>query len=207
MAKLTFKYSTMNSGKSMDLLRTVYNYEENGFKVLVMKPEIDTRGDDTIVTRAGLSRKVDILISKNAYILKLLRSKAEDLENVKCVFVDEAQFLSVSQVNELFTFTKALDIPVICYGLRNNFRLRAFEGSARLLEIADVLEEFKTLCYCGEIARYCGRKVNGEYVSEGDDVVIDGSDNVEYVPLCGEHYLSDVSHLDFNRVRKLVKKK
>lgn len=192
MSKLHFKYATMNSGKTIDLMRTAYNYEENGYKVLIIKPSIDTKGNDEIVTRVGLSRKVDLLLATRDTVL----DKIEGIENIRCIFVDEAQFLTTKQVDELYLITKKYDIPVICYGLRLNFKMESFEGSRRLLEIAEELEELITLCKCGEVARYVGRKVNGEYVSSGDEVVIDGAcDDVEYVPLCGKCYLKDVKKI------------
>lgn len=202
MAKLTFKYASMNSGKTIDLIRTAYNYEEKGFNILVMKPLVDTKGSDCIETRIGLKRRVDFLIGFDDSILDLLKG---NLNLIKCIFVDEAQFLSVKQVDELFLISKVCDIDILCYGLRNNFRMESFSGSTRLLEIADILEEFKTLCYCGNMARYVGRKVNDKYVFDGDSVVIDGTKNVEYVPLCGEHYLSDVKGIDFDFVNESLK--
>lgn len=195
MAKLHFKYGTMNSGKSIDLIRTAHNYEECGYNVLVMKPIIDTKGSDMLDSRVGLKRKVDILINDDS-ILKLLKSKITD--NLACIFIDEAQFLNKKQIDELFFITKKLDIPVICYGLRTNFKMESFEGSRRLLEIADELEELKTLCKCMEIARFAGRKVNNEYTLDGLEVKIDGKDeNIEYVPLCGKCYLEKVKKIKF----------
>ncbi len=195
MAKLHFKYGTMNSGKSIDLIRTAHNYEECGYNVLVMKPIIDTKGPDMLDSRVGLKRKVDILINDDS-ILKLLKSKITD--NLACIFIDEAQFLNKKQIDELFFITKKLDIPVICYGLRTNFKMESFEGSRRLLEIADELEELKTLCKCMEIARFAGRKVNNEYTLDGLEVKIDGKDeNIEYVPLCGKCYLEKVKKIKF----------
>lgn len=202
MAKLIFKYSTMNSGKTIDLIRTVHNYEENNCKVIVMKPKVDTKAGTNIQTRIGLERKVDILIDENDSIIELLKGKLED---VKCIFIDESQFLKCGQVDELFIITKALDIPVICYGLRTDFKLDSFEGSKRLLEIAETLEEFKTLCYCGDVARYVGRKVNDKYVIEGNIIVIDGTNDVTYVPLCGKHYLENVTKIDLNKVNEDLK--
>ena len=202
MAKLIFKYSTMNSGKTLDLIRTIHNYEENNYKVLVLKPEIDKKGDNKITTRVGLERKVDFLIKETDSIINLLKG---NLENIECIFIDEAQFLNEGQVDELFIITKAMDIPVICYGLRNNFKLESFEGSRRLLEISDSLEEFKTLCYCGDIARYAARKVNGKYVVEGDVVVIDGEDNIEYIPFCGKHYLENVTKINLEKIKEDLK--
>ncbi|MBR2833329.1 MAG: thymidine kinase [Bacilli bacterium] len=199
MAKLHFKYASMNSGKSIDLLRTVYNYEENGFKVLVLKPKVDTKGKNNIKTRIGLEREVDFLIDENDNIIDLL---SHQLKDIASIFVDEVQFLSKDQIDELFIISKAIDIPIICYGLRNNFKMEAFEGSKRLLEIADVLEEFPTLCACGNIARYVGRKHNGNYEEEGEEVIIDGTEQYEYVPLCGNCYLTKVKKLDFKTINK-----
>lgn len=194
MAKLHFKYGTMNSGKSIDLMRTAYNYEEMGYKVLVLKPMIDTKGENKLSSRVGMERKVNILIPKDALILPLIKNKITN--DLACIFIDEAQFLSKRQIDNLFIITKKFDIPIICYGLRNNFKMEGFTGSIRLLEIADELEEIKTLCHCGEIARFAGRKVNGDFTLEGDEVVIDGSkDNIEYVPLCGKCYLEKLSKL------------
>ncbi len=198
MAKLHFKYGTMNSGKSIDLMRTAHNYEETGYDVLVMKPKIDTKGEDKLSSRVNMERKVDILIDENDSILKLVRDKIT--ENLSCIFVDEAQFLSARQIDELFFITKDLDIPVICYGLRNNFKMEAFVGSERLLTIAEELEELPTLCKCKDIARYVGRLVDDEFVSEGSTVLIDGSnENVEYIPLCGKCYLEKVKKIKFKR--------
>ena len=202
MAKLNFKYSTMNAGKTLDLIRTVYNYDENGYKVLVLKPKIDTKGEDYIVSRVGVSRKVDYLIDKEDSIVDLIKS---DLGDTKSIFVDEAQFLSKKQVDELFLISKVFDKDVICYGLRLNFKMDAFEGSKRLLEISEELEELKTICKCGNIARYVGRKVNGAYVNDGSEVVIDGTSNVEYIPLCGDCYLKEVEGVDYNKIKKLIK--
>lgn len=191
MAKLHFKYGTMNSGKSIDLMRTAYNYEEMGYNVLVLKPLIDTKGLDKLDSRVGIKRKVDLLIPKNSLIMPLIMNKIN--KKLACIFIDEAQFLSRNQIDNLFIITKKFDIPVICYGLRNNFKMEGFEGSIRLLEIAEELEEIKTLCNCGEVARYVGRKVDGKFKLEGTEVIIDGeNNNIEYVPMCGKCYLEKV---------------
>ncbi len=199
MAKLHFKYASMNSGKSIDLLRTVYNYEENGFKVIVMKPLADTKGDNFVQTRIGLERKVDFLINDEDDIFEIIKN---NLDGVRAIFIDEVQFLKAHQIDNLFIISKVYDIPVICYGLRTNFKMESFEGSKRLLEIADTLEELQTLCECGNIARYVGRKYNGEFQSSGEEIVIDGTDDYEYVPLCGDCYLKKVKKINF---KKLVK--
>ena len=189
MAKLIFNYSAMNSGKTMDLLRTAYNYEENGLKVIVMKPSIDTKGGDSIVTRVGLDRKVDFLIDNDCDVYDLLSDK---VSGIKCIFVDEAQFLTIEHINQLFRITKKLDVPVICYGLRTNFKSELFSGSMRLLALADELNEFKSLCSCGNMARFNARKLNGKFLFDGEDILIDGTSKIEYIPLCGECYLKKV---------------
>ena len=200
MAKLHFKYATMNSGKTIDLLRTAYNYEENHAKVLVLKPKIDTKAGSKISTRIGLEREVDYLIEEKSSILELLKGKLDD---IKCILIDEAQFLDRYQIDELNVITKALDIPVLCYGLRVNFKNELFDGSKRLMEVADELEPLYTLCSCTEIARFVGRKVNGEFSFDGEEVVIDGSDSsVEYLPLCGKCYLTKVKKLNLKQINK-----
>lgn len=204
MAKLHFKYGTMNSGKSLDIIKTIHNYEENGFNVLLLKPLIDTKGAKQIVSRAMKNgREVDMLISKDDNLIDLIIDRIDS--SIKCVFIDEAQFLTSKQVKELFIITKALDVSVICYGLRNNFMMRTFPGSAALLEIAEVLEELPTICGCGKTARYVGRSVNGEFQTDGEEVVIDGSDSkVEYIPMCGKCYLEQVEGEDLNKIKQKV---
>ena len=206
MGKLVLYYATMNSGKSFDLIRTDYNYRENGFETIVMKPSKDTKAEDYISTRAGLERKVDYLIGENDSIIDIL-SKS-NVASVACIFIDEAQFLSNKQIKELRDITAATDLSVICYALRLNFRGELFEGSKALFTDADKIYELKTLCpYCNEehVARYVGRKVNGEFVTDGDEVVIDGAnDNVEYVPLCEKHFLEYVKKKNMKLVRRRI---
>ena len=193
MAKLIFNYAAMGSGKTIDLLRTVYNYEENGLKVIVMKPSIDTKGGETLVTRIGLSRKTDFLILPDSSIMDLL---SDSLGKVDCIFIDEAQFLSEQQVIDLFIISNSYDVPVICYGLRTDFRGNLFPGSSKLLGLAEELHEFKTLCSCGEIARYNARRMDGKYIVDGDSILIDGTSNIEYVPLCADCYTKYVLSQD-----------
>ena len=197
MAKMHFKYASMNSGKSTDLIRTAYNYEENGYKVLIIKSIIDTKTKDTVSSRLGVEKKIDVLLLYSDNILEVLKGK---LKGISCILVDEAQFLSIKQVEDLFLISKACNIPVICYGLRTNFKMESFAGSKRLLEIADVLEELTTLCGCGEIARYVGRKVGENFVLEGEEIVIDGTANICYVPLCGKCYLTKVKKQNLNEI-------
>ena len=187
MAKLHFKYGAMASGKTMNILQTAYNYEKEGYSVIILKSDKDSKGDDKIVTRFGnVSRKVDALIKSDENIFKVIKSLIK--ENLACILVDEVQFLSAKQIDELFLITKEMDIPVLCYGLRTDFKMNGFSGSTRLLEIAEELEELPTLCNCKEIARYNARKIDGEFVSEGESIVIDDkgkNPNIDYVPLCG----------------------
>ena len=196
MAKLSFKYGAMGSGKSIDLMRTAYNYEEKGFDTIVMKPKLDTKGNDKLDSRIGISRAVDILIDDNTNIVEEVNNILT--KDLKCIFVDEVQLLPSNKIDELYLVSKIFDIPVICYGLRTNFKMNGFSGSTRLLEIADSLEEIKTICKCGEIARFNARKVNGKYTLDGDDIIIDGTDSkVEYIPLCGDCYLKKVKKIDY----------
>lgn len=189
MSKLYFRYGAMNSGKTTLLLQVAHNYEERGMKVVILKPKIDTKGNDTIVTRIGLTRKVDHLIEKDENLKDYLSKLSDD---IVCVLVDESQFLSRDQVDELFMFTKFNNIPVICYGLRSDFKTIGFPGSIRLFEVADVMEELITICRCGKRAKFNGRKVDGEFTSSGEQVAIDGEKNIEYESLCGKCYLEKV---------------
>lgn len=203
MAKLSFKYATMNSGKTIDLLRTAYNYEENNGKVIIIKPKIDTKGNEKIVSRLGISRKVDYLIYYDDELFDILEG---NLKNIDAILVDEAQFLSKKQIDDLSIISCVMDIDVICYGLRVNFRGVLFEGSKRLLEVADSINELVTLCECRKVARYVGRKVDGIFKMDGPEIIIDGSKkNIEYVPLCKECYLKKVRNIDFDKVNEMLK--
>lgn len=189
MSKLYFRYGAMNSGKTTLLLQVAHNYEERGMKVVILKPSIDTKGENTIVTRIGLKRKVDHVIEKNEKLSNYLNTIPKD---VVCVLVDEVQFLNSDQIDELFMFTKLKNVPVICYGLRSDFKTMAFPGSLRLFEVADELEELYTICRCGKKAKFNGRIVNGKFTSSGRQVAIDGENKVEYESLCGKCYLEKV---------------
>ena len=192
MSKLYYRYGAMNSGKTTLLLQVAHNYEERGMKVLILKPKIDTKGDNKIVTRIGLKRKVDHLIDQDDNLTEYLNTIPSD---IACVLVDEAQFLTRDQVDELFMFTKLKDISVICYGLRSDFKTISFPGSLRLFELADVMEELYTICRCGKRAKFNARIVNGEFTSCGEQVAIDGENQVEYESLCGKCYLEKVLHI------------
>lgn len=184
MAKLYFRYSAMNSGKSTALLQAAYNYEERGMSVTMLKPAIDSKGDDQIESRLGLSRKVDALVGENDNVTELLQQFAK----TNCVLVDEAQFLQPSQVDELFWYAVNGSVPVMAYGLRTDFATIGFPGASRLLELAHEIQELKTICRCGKKALLNGRKRNGQFVFSGDQVAIDGEHNIEYESLCGACY-------------------
>lgn len=189
MAKLYFKYGTMESGKSTKIIQEAYNYDRNNKSIIVAKPIIDSKGNDKIVSRIGIQRKIDVYIESDN--LKEIYEKIN--KDTFCILIDEAQFLNKNQVFELFKITKLLKIPVMCYGLKSNFKGEFFEGSEALMIYADSLEEIVTICSCGKKARFNARKVNGDFVTDGEDVLIDGSnENVEYVPLCGECYIKKV---------------
>lgn len=191
MAKLYFRYGAMNSGKSTLLMQVAYNYEERGMKVLVMKPSIDAKGGDEIVSRLGVRRKVDQLILPNSNVYELVKNKIKD-KRPACILVDEAQFLRPEQVDQLFMLVLKDNLPVICYGLRTDFMAKGFPGSKRLLELAHSLEELKTICRCGKKAVLNLRKINGIPTFEGNQVAIDGMDKVEYESVCGNCYLDEL---------------
>lgn len=197
MAKLNFKYGAMNAGKSTILMQTAYNYEERNQKVLLVKPTIDTKGDNKVVSRLGIERNVDILLNKDESLLD--KKYFDVLKNVDCILVDECQFLTVDQVDDLLKITKLLDIPVICYGLRSDFRSEGFEGSMRLLTVADELEEMPTICECGKKARFNARIVNNEYTLTGNSIEIDNNAKIEYKSLCGKCYQTKVKKISLKK--------
>lgn len=205
MAKLEFRYGAMNSGKSMMLLQVAYNYTENNRNVLLLKSEIDTKGDNFLVSRIGPKRQVDIIVKKDEPILQ--KKFAKKIQNTECILVDEVQFLTPKQIEDLWYITKILDIPVICFGLKSDFMSNSFPGSQRLLELCDSIKELETICRCGKKARFNARKINGKYVSYGEQNIIDGSnDNIEYVPLCGKCYIKNIRKIDKNKLLKEMEK-
>lgn len=191
MAKLHFRFGAMNSGKTTDLLQKAHNYEERGMKVVIAKATIDTKGDDSLVSRIGAKRAVDILLDPTDSLRDRLQTLInEDITKLGCIFIDEAQFMTSSQIDEAFYIAKKDNVPVMAFGLRADFLTNAFLGSKRLFELADSLEELTTICRCGKKARFNGRKINGMFVFSGQQVAIDGEDQVEYESLCGGCYLN-----------------
>ena len=188
MSKLYFRYGAMNSGKSTNLMQVAYNYEERGMKVLLIEPSTDKKGGDKLVSRLGVERKVDLLINDDQNIYNEVKKWQDEKYKIDCILVDEVQFFKAYQIDQLFEIAVCLDIPVICYGLRTDFKMQGFEGSTRLLLLAHSIEELKTICKCGKKAILNGRKINGKFVFEGEQVAIDNIDNVEYESLCGHCY-------------------
>lgn len=188
MAKLYFRYGAMNSGKSTALMQVAFNYEERGMRVLICKPSVDTKGGVKLVSRLGVERPVDLCIRPEDDVFALVCRLMEEGRPIACVLVDECQFLSAQQAEQLFWLTVRRNVPVICYGLRTDFSTKGFPGSTRLLEIAHNIEEMKTICTCGRKALFNGRKVNGEFVFEGEQVAIDQQDQVEYMSMCPQCY-------------------
>ena len=188
MSKLYFRYGAMNSGKSTHLMQVAHNYEERGMRVILIKPSTDKKGGDKLVSGLGVERKVDILCEKKMDIYEEIKKWQEVKFKIDCILVDEVQFMTKEQVDQLFKIAVVLDIPVICYGLRTDFMMEGFEGSTRLLLLAHSIEEMKTICKCGRKAILNGRKINDEFVFEGEQVAIDNIDNVQYESLCGHCY-------------------
>lgn len=178
----------MNSGKSTNLIQVAYNYEERGMKVVLIKPGVDKKGGDKIVSRLGVEREVDFVFCEKDNIYNEIQRYINNGGKIDCILGDESQFFTEKQIDDLFKVAVVLNIPVICYGLRTDFKTKGFEGSLRLLSIAHSLEELKTICSCGKKAVLNGRKVNGKFVVEGEQVAIDTVDNVEYESLCGYCY-------------------
>ena len=160
MSKLYFRYGAMNSGKSTHLMQVAHNYEERGMRVILIKPSTDKKGGDKLVSRLGVERKVDILCEKKMDIYEEIKKWQEVKFKIDCILVDEVQFMTKEQVDQLFKIAVVLDIPVICYGLRTDFMMEGFEGSTRLLLLAHSIEEMKTICKCGRKAILNGRKIN-----------------------------------------------
>ena len=196
MSKLYFRYGAMGCGKTMQLLQVAFNYEERGHKVCVIKPATDTKNGTKLLTRIGPERETNFCFDRKTNLYNVI---SEEYKDVQCILVDEAQFLTRDQVDQLMQVTIDLSIPVMCYGLRLNFRREdgGFEGATRLLQIAHDIEEIKTICECGRKATYNARFLDGKLVADGPDVLIDdGKNTIEYraiCPACYERYLGCTS--------------
>ena len=191
MAKLYFRYGAMGSSKSANILMVRYNYEELGQYAILLKPRTDDRdGEHKIQSRIGLSAPAEYVDDFLKEISKLWNGKETEYlyhgKKVNAILVDEAQFLSPEEVDALSDIVDFYEIPVLCYGLRTDFLNHLFPGSRRLMEIADVIEEVPTVCWCGKRAQCNTRYSNGKIVREGAQIML-GS-NESYVALCRKHY-------------------
>jgi thymidine kinase len=188
MAKLIYYYGSMASSKTLRLLSTAYNFEEKGVQIMVLKPSLDTRdGDNIIRSRAGLERKC-VMVDKGIDLYNAVKTYSNILstqfEQLKWVIIDECQFLTEKQVDELSDVVDNLGINVMCYGLRTDFRSKLFQGSKRLFEIADTIEEIKSTCECGNRKTSINARFdeNGEIITDGNQVMIGGDET--YTALC-----------------------
>ena len=177
MAKLYFRYGAMGSSKTANAVMVRYNYMERGCKVLMLKPQLENRdGERIIKSRCGLEAEC-MFVEELPQI---------DLSGYACIIVDEAHFLTAAQVRQLVDIVDDYDIPVICYGLRTDFRGNFFEGSRELMCWADTIEEIKTICWCGRKATFNARISDGKVVKEGEQVLLGGND--KYISLCRKHW-------------------
>ena len=178
-SRLYFKYGTMGSSKSAQALMAKFNYEQKGMVVMLVKPSLDNRGDGDgqpmVRSRIGLSSPCEIIRPEDSFVELFDKFKAEN--GCDCVIVDEAQFCTTKQVDELKLLTR--QVPVLCYGLLNNFRCQLFEGSKRLVELADSLQEIKSVCRCGRKSTVNARFINGKCVDDGPVVFIGGDESYE----------------------------
>ena len=179
MAKLYFRYGAMGSSKTANAVMVQYNYKERGCEVLMLKPRLENRDGATLVrSRCGLEAEC-------RYVEDLPQI---DLKGIACVIVDEAHFLTADQVRQLVDIVDDYGIPVICYGLRTDFRGELFEGSRELLCWADTIEEIKTICWCGRKATFNARVSDGKIVRHGEQILLGG--NSTYISLCRRHWKS-----------------
>lgn len=187
MAKLYFRYGTMNSGKSMDILKVKHNYEEQGKNVILLTTSVDDRyGVGVVKSRTGLSSEAHVIEELGCSISDFVQSE-NNLNRISCVLIDESQFLLEDSIMSLVEVVDQLNIPVICYGLKNDFQNQLFEGSKRLIEMADKVEEIKTICwFCESKAIMNMRMHGGKAVYHGEQIQTGG--NESYLPVCRKHY-------------------
>ncbi len=198
MAKLYFRYGTVGSAKTLNLLAVAHNYRQQGKKIFLMKPDLDTRfGRNQIKSRAGLEMQADVLIVDENSLKRL------DYSGVHCILVDEAQFLSAKVIEELRRIALEFDVPILCYGLRTDFKSYLFEGSARLIELADSIEEVKATCH------FCNRKsimnlkhVNGLATDVGPSVELGAEE--KYFPACYKCYCREIDKGRLTRLQNSI---
>ncbi|MEI6286934.1 MAG: thymidine kinase [Bacillota bacterium] len=193
MAKLYFRYAAMDAGKTLDLLKVAYNYEDRGRKVLIITAGIDDRfGSGKVASRVGIAREaLSVFATDN--IFEIVKNHPD---KIACVLLDEIQFFTVEQIGQLSDIVDELDIPVICYGLRSDYMGGTFPASAQLMAIADSIEEVKTICHCGHKATMNMLVKNGVAVKQGSQVVVDNDEtheqDIKYVSVCRKHWKEGV---------------
>ena len=188
MAKLYFKYGAMGSSKTAQALITKYNYEENDMKVWLIKPSADTRdGVQLLRSRIGLTAAVEVMAPEINIYERFLETRKGQCHAVIC---DECQFLTEEQIDQLRAIVNDCNVPVMCFGLRTDFQTRLFPGSRRLMELADCIEEIKTMCDCGSKAIVNARINDGYIVTEGAQVVLGGNDS--YIAMCHRCYVRGI---------------
>ncbi|MBQ7331549.1 MAG: thymidine kinase [Oscillospiraceae bacterium] len=189
MAKLYFKYGAMGSSKTAQALITKYNYEENGLQVWLMKPSADVRdGAEILRSRIGLEAKVEVISPEQDILQAYERKKASGCD---VIIADECQFFTEAQIDQLHEIVNMDGIPVICFGLRTDFQTRLFPGSRRLMEIADNIQEIKTICDCGAKATVNARiDKDGHIITQGEQVVLGGNDS--YIAMCHRCYIRGI---------------
>jgi len=188
MSKLYLRYGAMGCGKTMQLLQVAFNYKERGQKICIMKPATDAKNGTKLLTRIGPETETNICFSRTDNLFKIVKQKFPDVD---CILIDEAQFITPAQADQLNEIVVVLNIPVMAYALRLNFRQTdgGFEGATRLLQIAHNIEEIKTICDCGKKAIRNARFLNGKLVTTGPNVLIDdGTSEIIYRPLCPKCY-------------------
>ena len=192
MAKLYFRYGAMGSSKTANALMVRYNYIEKGQKVILLKPSIENRdGYNIIKSRIGLSAECE-LVEDLLEKIKQMEKSGDEWNDTDVIIIDEAQFLNTEQINELARIVDDYHISVICYGLRTDFTSHLFEGAKRLMELADVIEEIPTICWCGKKAQFNARVKDGQIARNGEQIEMGG--NESYVSLCRKHYMSGKIH-------------
>ena len=197
MAKLYFKYGAMGSSKTAQALITKYNYEENGLNVWLIKPSADTRdGEQILRSRIGLEAAVEVIPPETDIYARYLGVREL---NCDVIIVDECQFLTEAQIDQLRAIVDEHNIPVMCFGLRTDFQTRLFPGSRRLMEVADTIQEIKTICDCGAKATVNARiDGSGHIITQGAQVVLGGNDS--YIAMCHKCYVRGIRE---NRVIRL----
>ena len=199
MAKLYFKYGAMGSSKTAQALITKYNYEENDMRVWLMKPGTDTRdGENVVKSRIGLKSEAQV-ISPAMDVYEIYQAQYDG--KVNAVIVDECQFLTMAQIDQLRAIVDDFNVPVMCFGLRTDFQTKLFPGSMRLMEVADTIQEIKTICDCGAKATVNARISDGYIVTEGAQVFLGGND--AYIAMCHKCYIRGIRE---NRIIKLHSK-